>query len=268
MSQHQVDIKTPEYVSLTFQPAGLGSRTAALLIDHIILTILNIAIIAGLFILLIDMPLEFYFMYDFMSYQIAITIIGLFILNWGYFFALEFFNGGRTIGKKMIGIRVIQENGHSITLLSSFIRNFLRIIDSLPANYLVGMLMIFFHQKNKRVGDLVAGTIVIHERKRKKSKKKTIIQKEIEKRGLKKADIDIDEWTLKAFSEKDWKLAKTYTQRLHQLTENERNELTIKIGEILLPKIGQSKEGKTIREIEDLLLLVYLYLRDEWEFEL
>ncbi|MFK4996937.1 RDD family protein [Bacillus sp. N9] len=65
------------------------------------------------------------------------------MINWGYFIVFEFVSGGRTIGKRVIGIRVIQDNGHSITFLSSLIRNLLRVIDSLPTSYLLGMIMIF-----------------------------------------------------------------------------------------------------------------------------
>ncbi|WP_226670246.1 RDD family protein [Metabacillus litoralis] len=268
MNQQHVDIKTPEFVSLKFQPAGLGSRTAALLIDHLILTIINVLVLISLFLLMYDMPFELFLMYEFYSYPIAITIIVLFVLNWGYFFALEFFYGGKTIGKKIIGIRVIQDNGHSITLLSSFIRNLLRIIDTLPANYLLGMIMIFFHSKHKRVGDLVAGTIVIHERKAKNSKKRSPIEKEIERKGIKKEDLVIEDWALKSLTAKDWELIKTYSDRVLQLPEHEKSPLTEKIGKIVFPKIGYDLEGKSVEEIEKNLFILYLILKDEWEYEL
>src|SRR4051812_2709416 len=130
MHEEHLDIKTPEFVSLQFQIAGLGSRSAAFIIDQLILMAFNILSVVLLFFTLDGMSkMEFLFIED--SLPIAITIIALFIINWGYFFAFEFFSGGRTFGKKLMGIRVIQENGHSITLLSSFIRNLIRIIDSL-----------------------------------------------------------------------------------------------------------------------------------------
>ncbi|QED47790.1 RDD family protein [Cytobacillus dafuensis] len=262
----EVGIKTPEYVSLQFQLAGLGSRSAAFIIDQLILMIVNILIIVLLFFILIGQQ-DFMLWASMNSVSFAIAIILLFILNWGYFFAFEYFSGGRTIGKKVIGIRVIQENGHSITLLSSFIRNFLRIIDSLPVYYFLGLIMIFFHSKHKRIGDLVAGTIVVHERKTKKNKL-TAIEKEIEKRGLTKDDVDIDEWALKSFDTKEWNLIKTYTNRFMQLPYDERNQLTIKVAEIMLPKTGIVMSGKNYQNLEDILLVLYLKLKDEWEYEL
>ncbi|WHY75327.1 RDD family protein [Neobacillus sp. WH10] len=266
MNEDRLDIKTPEYVSIQFQLAGLGSRAAAFIIDQLLLTVVNILTIVVLFFVM-DGISSVQFLPD-SFIPIAITIIILFIVNWGYFFAFEFFLGGRTIGKKLIGIRVIQENGHSITLLSSFIRNLIRIIDSLPTAYFLGIIMIFFHPKHKRLGDLVAGTIVIHERKVKQKKKLTPIEKEIETRGLTKYDIFIDEWTLKSLGMKEWKLISTYASRYPQVPMEERNQLTRQIAEILLPKIGLEVEGKRETDLENTLLVLYLILKDEWEFEL
>lgn len=267
MNQEQIDIKTPEFVSLQFQSAGLGSRTAAFLIDQLILIAVNIIIIVGMGFFLYGAE-DLFYLSEYMSYPIAITLIVLFLLNWGYFFVLEYFSGGKTIGKRIIGIRVIQDNGHSLTLLSSFIRNLVRIIDSLPANYLVGMVMIFFHAKNKRIGDLVAGTIVVHERKSKKKKRLSAIEKEIERRGLSKADVNMEEWAFRSLGEKEWNLVKAYSHRLLQLPKDERMPLTSKMAEILLPKIGIDIEGKEMAELENILLTLYLILKEEWEFEL
>ncbi|WP_078548780.1 RDD family protein [Litchfieldia alkalitelluris] len=267
MSEDQINIKTPEYVSIQFQSAGLGSRASAFIIDQLILMAVNTVILVIMFIVLAGQS-EFFFFSALTTAPVAIAIILIFIVNWGYFFALEFFYGGRTIGKKITGIRVIQENGHSITVLSSFIRNFLRIVDSLPTGYLVGMLMIFFHSKHKRVGDLVAGTIVVHERKAKSKKKLSPIEKEIEIRGLTLEHLVIEEWKLKTLGQKEYDLVKTYSQRLLQLPSYERNEFTLKVANILLPKLGLEVEGKNDSEMENALLVLYLYLKDEWEFEL
>ncbi|MFE8694870.1 RDD family protein [Cytobacillus sp. FJAT-53684] len=266
MSQENVGIKTPEFVSLQFQLAGLGSRTAAFIIDQLILMIVNILIVIAFFLFMNGSP-DFMLM-EINSLPLAITIILIFLINWGYFFAFEFFSGGRTIGKKIIGIRVIQENGHSLTLLSSFIRNLLRIIDSLPANYFLGLLMIFFHSKHKRIGDLVAGTIVVHERKAKRKKKLSAIEKEIEKRGLTKDDLIIEEWAKKSLGSKEWDIIRAYCNRFLQLPLEERSQLTAQLADILFLKLGIAVEGKNERELEDSILILYLILKDEWAFEL
>lgn len=267
MKEDHVDINTPEFVSIQFQIAGLGSRSAAFIIDQLLLMTFNILSVILLFFVLDGMSkMEFIFIGN--SLPIAITIIALFLVNWGYFFVFEFFSGGRTLGKKLMGIRVIQENGHSITLLSSFIRNLIRIIDSLPTAYFLGIIMIFFHSKHKRLGDLVAGTIVVHERKAKRKKKQSPLEKEIESRGLSKGDLTIDEWTLKSLGMKEWKLVNTYASRFLQIPLTERNQLTEQISELLLPKIGLDLTGKSTAELENILLVLYLILSEEWEFEL
>ncbi|MFC4322204.1 RDD family protein [Litchfieldia salsa] len=267
MDQDQIDIKTPEYVSIQFQAAGLGSRASAFIIDQLLLILINSLILIITFFVFMGGPGLFFFE-NVTTGPLAIAIILIFVLNWGYFFAFEYFNGGRTIGKKLAGIRVIQENGHSITILSSFIRNLLRIIDSLPTGYLVGILMIFFHSKHKRIGDLVAGTIVVHERKEKKKGKKSAIEKEIELRGISKESLMLEEWILKSFVLKDWKLINTYSNRLLQLPAFERKQLTVKVANILFPKIGLDAKGRSEADVENTLLALYLHLRDEWEFEL
>ncbi|MGF2618016.1 RDD family protein [Rossellomorea vietnamensis] len=268
MQEEQVDIKTPEYVSLQFQTAGLGSRAAAFLIDQLLLSLINFSVIIGL-VLFMDIQSGFFFFEEspFSSGAIAIAVIALFVINWGYFFAYEFFSGGKTLGKSIIGIRVIQDNGQSITLLSSFIRNLLRVIDMLPFYYIVGMLMIFFHGKHKRLGDLTAGTVVVHERK-KKSNKKTPIEKVASSRGLSRDSFSFEEGALKTLKAKEWKLLKTYIQRFRGVEENQRLILTKQVSGIILPKIGMEMDRHTEEELENILLVIYLNIKDEWEFEL
>ncbi|RIW31864.1 RDD family protein [Bacillus salacetis] len=269
MREEQIDIKTPEYVSLQFRTAGLGSRAAAFLIDQILLTIINILVIVVLaWVLNISSQNPYMEAQRIYSGTIAIVVVGMFVLNWGYFLVYEFFSGGRTLGKKLIGIRVIQENGQSITLLSSFIRNIMRIVDMLPVYYFVGMLMVFFHGKHKRLGDITAGTIVVHERRKKKANKKSAIEKEVASRGYDKDSLDIEESTLRALGAKEWKLLRTYSQRFTHVEQNQRLVLTRQVAEIILPKIGMEVERQTEQELENTLLVLYLKLKDEWEFEL
>ncbi|WP_164668688.1 RDD family protein [Virgibacillus doumboii] len=265
MNQEQVAVKTPEFVSLNFKLAGLGSRAGAMIIDQLLLTAFNFIMI--LFIVFVIRS-DFTAFLNSSSLPLAISIILIFIVYWGYFFVCEYFFGGKTLGKKLLGIRVIQENGHSITLLSSLIRNLLRIIDMLPTGYFVGIIMVFFHSRHKRLGDIVAGTIVVHERRGKNAKASSSIETEIESRGLTKEILSIDDWALRSFGMTEWKLLKSYSERLLQLEEADRKQLTRKLAMALFPKIGLEAEGLDYQETEDTLLALYLILKDEWEFEL
>ena len=262
MNEEQIDIKTPEFVSLKYKLAGLGSRGAAIIIDQLLLTIATVGIVLFLFFLTDT------FETTGSTIPLVIALIAIFMLNYGYFFIAEYFFGGKTIGKKMIGIRVIQENGHSITLLSSFIRNLLRIVDMLPNFYVVGMILVFFHSKHKRLGDLAAGTIVVHESRAKGKIKQTAIEKEIALRGLFEDSLELEEWALRSLGTKEWKLIKTYTDRLLQLPTIEGRELTNQMATLLFPKVGLEIENRTNEELENMLLVLYLKLKNEWEFEL
>ncbi|GGA82795.1 RDD family protein [Ornithinibacillus halotolerans] len=262
MNQAQVEIKTPEYVSLQYQVAGLGSRSAAMIIDQLLILAANLIIyLLFLFINLADL-----FFYSGSWAPIAIATVIIFLINWGYFFIAEYFFGGRTVGKKLIGIRVIQENGHSTTLLSSLIRNLLRIIDMLPVGYFVGMLFVFFHSKHKRLGDIVAGTIVVHERRAKKIGMSKL-DKEIAKRGLTKDSLPLDELTRRQLGEKEWQLLRIYSEKFLNMKPQERGLLTTRLSYKLLPKLGIDVGGKDNLELENILLTLYLIARDEWEFE-
>src|SRR5699024_12815380 len=158
MPQDQIQIKTPEFVSLQFRLSGLGSRATAMIIDQVLLTVVNIVLVFALVFIL-----ESDFIFSVGGYPgwiIAVWVLVLFIINVGYFFFSEYFFNGKTIGKNIIGIRVIQENGHSITLLSALIRNLLRVMDMLRTGYLVGMILVFLNHKHIRLADIAAGTIV------------------------------------------------------------------------------------------------------------
>jgi len=263
MNQGQIEIKTPEFVSLNYQIAGLGSRGAAMLIDQLLLLVANIVIY--LIFLMANVSDIFYLSDSWVP--IAVAIILVFIINWGYFFVAEFFFGGKTLGKKLIGIRVIQENGHSITLLSSLIRNLLRIIDMLPTSYFLGMVFIFFHSKHKRLGDMVAGTIVVHERGAKKEGTSKI-DKEILRRGLTKDSLALEDFALRSLGKKEWELLRIYSGKFLNIKLNDRVQLTRQLATKLLPKIGLDARDKEILELENILLTLYLITKDEWEYEL
>lgn len=266
MLEEKVEVKTPEYVSLKFEAAGLGSRAAALIIDQTILFGVSLLLLALTFFGIwgFDMYLDLAFVSPYLLFGLLIV---LFILNWGYFVVLEYFWTGKTIGKKILGIHVMQDNGHRVTLLSSVIRNLLRLIDSLPTSYVLGMILVYAHPKHKRLGDIVAGTIVVHERRAKKTRMSRH-DKEIRRRNLKIDDVTIEEWELKQLGEKEWTLLKGYAERFTNLPLSKRNELTKKLVEILFPKVGLSKEKKTYEQLENMLLVIYLKLREDWEYEL
>lgn len=91
-------------------------------------------------------------------------LLGLFVF-FGYPILMEIVFNGRTLGKMATRIRVTMADGSPITPGAALTRNLLRVPDFMPSMYLVGLLAIFFTEKQQRLGDLVANTVVIHERR-------------------------------------------------------------------------------------------------------
>ena len=94
----------------------------------------------------------------------AIFLLLFFVLNWGYFTLFEAFWNGRTPGKRVARIRVIQRSGRAIGLFESMARNLVRYIDQLPGFYAVGAITMFVTSQHQRLGDLAAGTLVVRDR--------------------------------------------------------------------------------------------------------
>ena len=157
----QLSIETPELVDIEMPLAGIGSRFIAVLVDTLIW-------FAGLFLLFlifwaISPAMEAFSQVSY-QWQVAIWVFVLFLFNWGYFTLFEAFNNGRTPGKRIARIRVIQRSGRPIGLFESMARNFIRYIDQIPFFYAVGVITMFVTRQHQRLGDLAAGTLVVRDR--------------------------------------------------------------------------------------------------------
>lgn len=158
----EITVITPENIPLTLELAGLGSRFGALLIDLLIqgfvILVLTLVVFfaAAAASLSLDGALS--------GWVIALGILGLFAVLFGYFILFETIWNGQTPGKKTFGLRVVRDGGYPVNLFSAAARNLVRIADFLPVAYGVGGLAVFFHPQYKRLGDLVAGTLVVKER--------------------------------------------------------------------------------------------------------
>ena len=157
----QLSIETPELVAIDMPVAGIGSRFVALLVDYLIWTV---AIVLLIFLVTLIDPSLSYFSKVAAKWEQAIWTLVFFLLYWGYFTLFEAFWDGRTPGKRLAKIRVIQRSGRGIGLFESMIRNLLRVVDQIPFVYAVGVVSIFLTRDHQRLGDLAAGTLVVHER--------------------------------------------------------------------------------------------------------
>jgi uncharacterized RDD family membrane protein YckC len=163
----QLNIATPELVAIEFPLAGLGSRFVAILLDYLLQGLTVSFLILVLVVLLPGQAgSNLAQSGDGVStkWTIAIMIAIPFLLVWGYFTLFEAFWRGQTPGKRIMKIRVIQQTGRPISLFESMGRNLLRFVDWLPAFYCIGVISLFVTRRQQRLGDLIAGSLVVHER--------------------------------------------------------------------------------------------------------
>jgi uncharacterized RDD family membrane protein YckC len=161
LGSDQLSIDTPELVAIELPLAGIGSRFIALLVDYLIWGA-GMAVVYFLAFLLL--PALYIFNRISAQWAEAIVIFVFFLFNWGYFTLFEAFWNGRTPGKRVAKIRVIQRSGRSIGLVESMARNLVRYVDQLPFFYAVGVITMFVTRQHQRLGDLAAGTLVVRDR--------------------------------------------------------------------------------------------------------
>ena len=157
-------IETPENVELKQELTGIGTRCIASVVDHLIILAAFLLIIVALifgFRWPLARALDELAQAEYLA--VAVLIVLFFLVHWGYFVFFELRTNGQTPGKKRMRIRVVKEGGSPITFVDIAIRNLLRVVDSLPVGYGVGVLTMFVTKKGQRLGDLAAGTVVISE---------------------------------------------------------------------------------------------------------
>ena len=93
--------------------------------------------------------------------MIALFLLAQFVVETGYFIFWEMLTGGRSPGKALVGLRVVRRDGLPIDFRGSVVRNVMRIVDMLPANYVVGLVAMLLSDSGERLGDHAAGTLVI-----------------------------------------------------------------------------------------------------------
>jgi uncharacterized RDD family membrane protein YckC len=157
----QLNIDTPELVAIEFPLAGIGSRFVAVLVDTLILAaaFLFLGILAALIL-----PALGVFGGKAAGWGFGVFILIFFLVFWGYFALSEAFNNGRTLGKYVAKIRVIHQSGRGVSFVESLARNLVRIVDYMPGFYGVGIVAMFLSRRHQRLGDMVAGTLVVRER--------------------------------------------------------------------------------------------------------
>jgi len=235
MRYETIVIQTPEYVEIEYELAGLGSRAIACLVDSVVQSFVTLAIVlAGLYLFSLvhrGNPLDL---------VAGILIGGAGLVGFiGYWIVLEMITNGQSIGKRMAGLRVIRDDGTPINFWDSLIRNLVRIVDMLPAYYLVGIVSIWLSTRSKRVGDYAAGTVVVKERSREVPD--TVATSLQQKAPL--SDASVSEAlmsSIRLLPEHDAEAARAFLERRDELPQDVRDQLATRLTRTISLHLGVS----------------------------
>jgi uncharacterized RDD family membrane protein YckC len=154
------EVLTTEKVPFTYRVAGMGSRFLAWLVDFgLILVLLFMGACLGL---VAEIGRS--------GMGVAIMMVSSFAVQFAYFLLFEWLWHGQTPGKNLLGIRVVTWQGTSMSFMQSTLRNILRFVDGLPLPlpvlYTLGFAVAACSWEHRRLGDLAAGTLVVHVERR------------------------------------------------------------------------------------------------------
>src|SRR6266568_4698571 len=229
-------IETPEHLVLELELAGVGSRIAAAACDAVLLGVLSFGLGLGLAALLTGRESA-----GAWSTLVAVlALLALFLLFWGYFLLFEALNHGRTPGKRLMGIRVVMDTGHPITFAAAAVRNLIRVVDGLPFG-LVGLAFVLFHPQNKRLGDIVAGTVVARDR-----------PEDLQLAGVptnRQPGAEPLETGPPELSDEEFRLLDQYLERLERLDGTLRRRFTADLAARFAPRFPRRRVRETERPI-------------------
>jgi len=230
-------IDTPENVMFGYHVAGIGSRFLAALVDSLLIIVLEVVVnAAGLLVA------RFVFKFSFASDDTTglawlLGVFGLlsFALLWGYYIFFEMLWNGQSPGKRWVGLRVLRLDGTPITLSESIIRNLVRLVDFLPAYYGVGVVAMFISSQSRRLGDLAAGTVVVHDRAAVTLESLAAAPAARPNPAL-TPSAGSGQWPVERLTSRDLEMAEDFLRRRDTLAN--RGELARRIAQALLTRMG------------------------------
>jgi uncharacterized RDD family membrane protein YckC len=247
--EETLDIHTPENVAFGYQVAGIGSRFLATLIDTILILLLQVIVLITASVLLnwLDVNRSG----SASAWVAAIFGLLFFIFYWGYYILFEIFWNGQSPGKRWTGLRVIRTDGTPITISEALIRNLVRIVDFLPLLYGIGIIVMFIDKQSRRLGDLAAGTLVVHDRA------PISIQSLSEKRAVSFKQqgftrVALEGFPVERLTNDDLNLIEDFLSRRDQLTH--RDQLAIQILNTLHTRLSLPLPSIKTLEAEDTLV--------------
>ena len=225
--------------------AGIGSRFVAGLLDALLIAsaLLTVALLSLLFgVSLFAFSADMARQAD--KWVLAVFLVLLFLIYWGYFVLFETWMNGQTPGKKYLRIRVVQQEGGGVSFQAVAIRNLLRAVDFLGLYAVAGIAM-FLTKKAQRLGDLAAGTVVISEEvpdyaARPDQKAQVLDEVAVEAAALEAT----------ALKPQEYRLLHNYWLRRDQLSLEARAQLLPKLLEPILQRLGTPLTEQTLVALE------------------
>jgi uncharacterized RDD family membrane protein YckC len=159
-AREALDVATPERVAMSLPVAGIGPRVLAYLVDAGLLFAFWAVVYFGLSLLVSDMLGAFQSLAGLVQ---VLLVVGVFATQWVYWTACELLTHGQSPGKRVLKIRVMRADGSPVSFLDSALRNLTRAVDFLPVGYALGLLAMLMNRQHKRLGDFVAGTVLVRE---------------------------------------------------------------------------------------------------------
>jgi uncharacterized RDD family membrane protein YckC len=241
MLDDELVIETPERVELHYVLANIGNRFLAAAIDHLIQIGLMLVVFAfaGAFT-------DWKLFSSMNAWAAALTVLAVFAIYWGYFVAFETIWSGQTPGKRMMRLRVVREDGRPVRFFEVFVRNLLRLaLDFQPIpSYAIGVISIIFSARSKRVGDFVAGTVVVKERATEAPSLAEIINiSNIEQQRIERAGSSPFNADTRLLTDGELRAIEVFLKRRFELTEINRVSLAARIAQPIVVKLGINVEG-------------------------
>ena len=262
-SEEVLIIETPERVPLHFALASIGNRFLACAIDH---TIQWLAL--GL-IFLVGMVLSNVSIFQSLfesapKWVRAVMLILLFLTFASYFAFFEWLWSGQTPGKRWMKLRVIREDGRPITFWEACVRNFLRVLDMFPPPfYSIGLISVFSTSRDQRVGDMVAGTVVVREREAEAPEFAQVFAAPVSDPALRRSFKPVDfTASLNSLTDSEIQVVETFLRRRWDLSDLPRQWMAWRVSMPILFKIRPSYDLATFTYEGFLEELLHRYLQE------
>ena len=258
-------IETPERVPLHFALASIGNRFLACALDHALqFLVLTVILVSGLIIANASSATLERTFDSAPKWVYAVMIVLLFLTFAGYFAFFEWLWSGQTPGKRWMKLRVIREDGRPITFWEASVRNLIRTLDMMPFPfYSIGLISVFINGRDQRVGDMVAGTVVVREREEEAPAFSQVFASPVSDPALRRSFKPVDfSANVNSLTESEIQVVETFLRRRWDLADVPRQWMAWRVALPILYKLRPTYDLATFTYEGFLEELLHRYLRE------